>query len=456
MANRRRTPRISLVARLYLAGVAVFALSALAAWGIAHSVSHEWTGSREFGHFTRFVAASVAADADPRAAIDRAHRMLEADVALFDSDGSLIAHGGPVPSPPSDPPARAEMRARAGGGYDIGVDGGRTVVVIYRRTRSRLPWLAGIAGALLVIGAGAWVGGRAMTRRLARLGATARAITAGELGARTRLDSSDEIGEAAEAFDHMAERVEHLLRSQRELLASVSHELRTPLARLREALSLLDDGAADPLTPKQARVVRLAQRACEREIRIVRALLDLSRLQSGRALQPQASADVDAVLRAALDDEAAEAEARGVTLRLDADGAAPRASMDTALVERAVANIVRNAVSVSARGGAVTVSRSVCDAGPTGTAGHWVRVAVRDDGPGVPEALRATLFQAFATRAVPGQASRDGVGLGLALAREVMRAHGGDVTLDAAPPPGATFILWLPLDAQRVTMEPHA
>ena len=102
----------------------------------------------------------------------------------------------------------------------------------------------------------------------------------------------------------------------------------------------------------------------------------------------------------------------------------------------------------------MTVTRALAAAGPAGEVGPWVRVSVRDEGPGVSAEARAKLFQAFASRPVPGGGARDGVGLGLALAREVMRAHGGDVTLADIPPPGATFILWLPLDAQRVTMEP--
>ncbi len=434
MANRRRTPRISLVARLYLAGVAVFALSALAAWGIAHSVSHEWTGSREFGHFTRFVAASVAADADPRAAIDRAHRMLEADVALFDSDGSLIAHGGPVPSPPSDPPARAEMRARAGGGYDIGVDGGRTVVVIYRRTRSRLPWLAGIAGALLVIGAGAWVGGRAMTRRLARLGATARAITAGELGARTRLDSSDEIGEAAEAFDHMAERVEHLLRSQRELLASVSHELRTPLARIRVALDLANE-TRDP-EAMHAEVVGLGRDLEELELLVsdllVTARMDAGGLSAELPLRREKTS-VRAVVEQARARWSERNTGRTVALAVCTDSLA---ELDPRLMRRAIQNVLDNAHKYSDP--STPVHLSLVADGPRAV------VEIRDEGIGIAPEDLSHVFSPFFRADRPEVLASSGLGLGLAFARRIVEAHGGTIVLESRLGEGTTVRLTVP------------
>ena len=390
--------------------------------------------SRDFGHFTRFVAATIATGDDPQPAIDRAHRVLEADVALFDADGSLIAHGGPVPARPRPAPARAEMRARDGGGYDIGVDGGRTVVVIYRRSFLRLPWIAGFAGALVVIAAGAWIFGRSMTRRLARLGATARAITAGELGARTRIDSSDEIGEAAEAFDRMAERVEHLLRSQRELLASVSHELRTPLARIRVALDLANE-ARDP-EAMQAEVVGLGRDLEELEL-LVSDLLVTARMdvQGPSAELPLRREKVS--MREIVEHARARWSERNpgrvVAISVCTDSFA---ELDPRLVRRAIQNVLDNAHKYSDPGSPVHISLVAKE-------GQAI-VEIRDEGIGIAPDDLAHVFSPFFRADRPEVLASSGLGLGLAFARRILEAHGGTIVLESQLGEGTTVRFSVP------------
>jgi two-component system, NtrC family, sensor histidine kinase GlrK len=113
-----------------------------------------------------------------------------------------------------------------------------------------------------------------------------------------------------------------------------------------------------------------------------------------------------------------------------------------------VANVVRNAVAVSARGQRVKVRAEV---DPTATHDQprgRVRITIRDQGPGVPDEIRETLFDAFVTRSVPNSSKALGIGIGLALAREVARAHGGDLALRPQVERGSTFELWLPLPAE--------
>jgi len=244
-----------------------------------------------------------------------------------------------------------------------------------------------------------------------------------------------EIAELSEALARMGRDLGALDRMKQQLLASVSHELHTPLAKLREALSLLADGTAGPLTPRQTRVVQLARDACEREVRTVSALLDISRLQTGQALRIQSAVAIDAVLQAAIDDERPDADERQVAVTLAVEGEAPSLSVDVALVERTVANLVRNAVSVSPPGSTVEVRRR--------TDGRSVRIEVTDCGPGLPALLRGDPFQAFQSAAVGDRAA--GLGLGLPLAREVARAHGGDLVVAYTGPGGTSFAFLLPL-----------
>jgi two-component system sensor histidine kinase GlrK len=261
-----------------------------------------------------------------------------------------------------------------------------------------------------------------------------------------------ELQHLALALDRMRRRLAEVDALKQGFLASVSHELRTPLSKIREALALLADGVAGPLTERQERVVRLGRAACEREIRLVTTLLDLSRLRAGTPLRPQAGTAIDVVVKSALDDEREEAQARGVTLEFVPVGDVGVGVFDPALCERAVANLVRNAVAVSQAGQKVTVTRVRHTASWQGEEGPFVAVSVEDEGPGVPVAIRSVVFDPFVTSAVEQTPKSVGVGLGLALAREVARAHGGELLLDEHDrPAGSVFTLWLPLSAGRVS-----
>lgn len=285
---------------------------------------------------------------------------------------------------------------------------------------------------------------RSVTVPLASLSRTARRVGAGELEVPVR-----EVGGPAELID-FARELESMRRRLAELdalkqgfIASCSHELRTPLSKLREGLALLADGAAGELTTRQARIVAIARTACERQIRTVTSILDLSRLRAGAPLRTRSGSSVDAVVNAAIEQERPDAVAAGVTISTEWVGPGVRAELDDALLEHALANLVRNAVSVSPPGGEVRVVRTVEEGERPA-----VRVDVRDAGPGVPDELREVIFEPFVTRAVPRSPKRVGVGLGLSLAREVAEAHGGALSLRSTSS-GSTFSISIPWAPDR-------
>ncbi len=294
---------------------------------------------------------------------------------------------------------------------------------------------------------------RSVSLPLVSLAETARRVGTGDFSTKVSVDGPLEIHVLADELERMRERLAQLDSLKQGFLASVSHELRTPLSKIREALALLGDGVAGELDARQARVVDIARVACEREIRMVATLLDLSRLRSGSPLRLREGSSVDAVVEAATADEAGEAEQRGVVLEVIRRGEPPHCRLDPMLLERAIANLVRNAVSVSHRGQRVVVERTWEPPGEHGGDGR-IGIMVRDEGPGVPPAIRESVFDAFVTHAVPQSGRTIGIGLGLALAREIARAHGGDLALDDDAAPGATFRLWLP--AERRSSTEHA
>jgi len=286
---------------------------------------------------------------------------------------------------------------------------------------------------------------RSVNLPLSRLATLTRQVGRGDFSAAVEVRGPAEIEALARELEQMRTQLAKLDALKQGFLASVSHELRTPLSKIREALALLSDGAVGELEPRQARVVGIARTACEREIRLVTSLLDLSRMRTGNPLRFTSGCSIDDVLESAVNDERGDAVARDVALVVERQGDVPRCRLDAVLLERALANLVRNAVSVSQRGQEVRVLRTYEPArGAPATAN--VKIAVVDQGPGVPREIRADVFQAFVTRSVPGSPKALGVGLGLALAREVARAHGGDLILDDNELAGATFTLSFPID----------
>lgn len=289
---------------------------------------------------------------------------------------------------------------------------------------------------------------RSVTAPLGDLALVAHRVGAGDFSSPVPVAGPPEVGRLGKELDIMRSRLAELDTLKQAFLASISHEMRTPLAKIREALALLADGAAGPLNDRQARVLKIARTACEREIRTVSTLLDLSRLRAGSPLKFQAAVSVDDAIREAIEENAEVARDVDVELVADFRGDVTKRELDSAMVERAVANLLRNAIDVSRPGQKVRLLRAV-ETDPDGLS--FAVVTVEDEGPGVPEDLRGSIFNPFVTQAVSSSPKRVGVGLGLALAREVARAHGGELELVERTLPGACFRLTLPLPAASET-----
>jgi two-component system sensor kinase ParS len=268
-------------------------------------------------------------------------------------------------------------------------------------------------------------------RDLQSLGAATARIGEGDFAARADVDRSSLLAPIAVAFNRMSARVQGLLRSHRELEQGVAHELRTPLAQLRFDLEL----ARTAPTPaeRDARFDSMARDIVDLE-ELVAELLVLASLRD--APPPYAPSEVpaaplvDEVLRRARD----EMRATGRAIAIEAPAAMPPSvRCDAKYLARALANLLRNAVRYARSRVALSIERSD---------GRTV-INVDDDGPGVPPAERARLFEPF-TR-VEGSRGRDGggVGLGLAIVKSVAEWHGGQALITDSPLGGARVtITW--------------
>lgn len=260
-----------------------------------------------------------------------------------------------------------------------------------------------------------------MTAPLREMTAAARRMARGDYDVQVTSTSRDEVGELARAFTTMSRDLATVDAQRRELVATVSHELRTPLAAQRAVLENLADGigGADDLD--------LAVRQAERLSQLVEDLLDLARVDAGRA--PLSTSDV--VLADFLADVVADAEATGRDVRYELDvepGLEVRA--DAGRLHQLVANLLDNASRHSPARGAVTVrARRDGEAGPD----HYV-LEVADQGEGIAPPDRERVFERFGT---VGAADGGGTGLGLAIARWVTDLHGGSISF-VDPAPGTT------------------
>jgi len=261
---------------------------------------------------------------------------------------------------------------------------------------------------------------------LQKLSRVADEFGAGRLSARARMPRSASIYPLAERIDHMADRIEELLVSQKNLLHSVSHELRTPIARLEFALELLDARAEDPAQRK-----RIA--AMEGDVRelndLVNELLGMARLDSEQALQRE-TVDVVGLLAAA----AASLPPGTPTLSVETAEDAGTVEADPRLVGRALSNLLRNAQKYAA--GAIRLSAAR-------EAGKLV-ITVEDDGPGIPEEERERVFEPFYRLDRSRDRATGGFGLGLSIARKAVLLHGGSLAVEQSALGGARFRLMLP------------
>jgi NtrC-family two-component system sensor histidine kinase KinB len=201
------------------------------------------------------------------------------------------------------------------------------------------------------------------------------------------------------------------------VVATVSHELKTPLTGLRMALYLLLDEKTGQLSSKQEELLIAARQDAERLHEILNSLLDIGRLESGQgALNLSPCGSVKLVLDA-MDSERPAYHDKGVRLESELSDEDPRVMVDPTRLRHVFSNLLQNALKHTPSGGLVRVS--------TSREGDKVRFSVADDGEGIPPQFLPRLFEKFFR--VPGQSSASGAGLGLAIAKEIVEAHGGSI-----------------------------
>ncbi len=404
-------------------------------------------------------------DLDRALALGRSSQAFE--VFLVDRQGRVLVHGDPryvvnrarfgwVPVLPRGGLAVVREYVRdevhmIGGFADVGFADLRVGAQIpraaaYFASRRLLGNLVVVALALLLVAtvAGLVWSGR-ITRSIARLAEATQVIAEGRFGVQVAVPGRDELGRLAESFNRMsselARRELELAQAQAQLIqseklaafgqlgAGIAHEVKNPLAGIQgiAQLSLRGLDPSHPLAEPLATVEKEARRCRQ----IIDHLLKFAR-QERIALEP-----VD--VRALVDDAAAimrhQMALHGVQLGTEVESGLPPIRGSANQLQQVLMNLMLNAQqALQDRGGNVQIEAGRAD--PDG-----VRILVRDDGPGIPQEIRARIFEPFFTTKPKGQ----GTGLGLSVSFGILREHGGSIAVESEPGHGTTFTIWLPI-----------
>jgi two-component system sensor histidine kinase CpxA len=364
-------------------------------------------GGRALPEDAVLVADRARHNLEPETMPDREHRMLIAQPTSRPEGGQYVLLGR-LPAPPS------------------------RFFVSYYQTLVRLLAAVAVAG-VLCYGLAHY-----LTDPLRKLRGSARELAGGNF--RTRAgpvveNRHDEIGDLGHDFNFMAERIESLVSTQQRLILDISHELRSPLARLNLALGLAVQRAGPEATSALDRIGRESERLNT----LIERMLILARLQHREAAGEAIVVDLTGMVCDIVADAEFEASAHHRDAKLMRCDPCTITGIPH-LLRSAIDNVIRNGLRYTAENTHVEISLEV----HAGAASHAV-IRVRDHGPGVPEDSLARIFQPFCRVGDDRNRQTGGVGLGLAIADQAVRFHGGTITAKNAPDGGLIVELSLPL-----------
>jgi signal transduction histidine kinase len=223
-------------------------------------------------------------------------------------------------------------------------------------------------------------------------------------------------------------------RLKSEFIATASHELRTPLTSVQMGVHLLLEGAVGELNDKQTEVLSACREDCERLDKLMRDLLDLSRIEAGESQPALQTIQTRDFIINATEDLRPQVESKGLLLQLEIPIGLPDITIDPSQIERVVANLVVNAIRYTKQG-EITIGAAM--------RGNVLAVSVSDTGTGIAAEYLPHIFDKFVQ--VPGAAT-GGAGLGLAISRLIVEAHGGQISVQSQLGHGSTFTFTLPVE----------
>jgi two-component system OmpR family sensor kinase/two-component system sensor histidine kinase BaeS len=300
-----------------------------------------------------------------------------------------------------------------------------------RTVRSALWVAAAVVGAIGILLSALLL--RQLTDPLKRLDTAAKEIACGNLSSRVPVSSPDELGHLAQSFNEMASSLEEAERVKQQMIADVSHELRTPISVVRTGLEGLRDGL---LEPTQENFTALHNKILL-TTRLVGDLQQLALADAGQLSIQRGVCDLGELVEQIRATIGVELEDAGIDLIIDLPDDLPAVEADSQRIEQVLLNLLSNAERYTPQGGMIRISARAL-------AGGRVRVSVCDSGPGLSDEDLAHIFDRFYRADKSRARESGGAGLGLAIAKALVEAHGGQIWAENASPGGACFHFTLP------------
>ncbi len=297
--------------------------------------------------------------------------------------------------------------------------------------------IAGLAAVLVTL---------ALSRRILRpveqLTAAAGRMEKGDLAVRVPVESEDEIGQLAHAFNAMAGSLAHQEQLRRNMVSDVAHELRTPLTNLRGYLEAARDGL---LAPDGALVDNLYEETMLLN-RLVADLQELAQAEAGQLTLVRQPTSLAGIIEQAVAILQPQADAKGLAINVGLPPDLPRVDVDPERVGQVLRNLLNNAVAHTPCGGEVTVAAALTQDGTDwGSGNRLVAVYVRDTGTGIAPEHLPYVFDRFYRADKSRARQTGGAGLGLAIVKQLVIAQGGSVSVESEPDRGTTFTFTLPV-----------
>jgi len=299
--------------------------------------------------------------------------------------------------------------------------------------------------ALLVsVGVGLLIA-RSVAEPLQRITMATEEIARGDYEEELQITSPEEIGRLATSFNAMAREVQASRQAQRDFIANVSHDLKTPLTSIQGfSQAILDNTAADEASRRRA--AQIIYEEADRMTRLVNDLLDLARIEAGQVVMARQPVDLPELLQDCAEKASLRAQQGQVTLRVESDDGLI-ATGDRDRLAQVIGNLLDNALKHTPPGGTISLSAhsmTTEPARPREEPRRVVQISVTDTGQGIPPEDLSRIFERFyrgdKSRAKDGK----GAGLGLAIAQEIISAHGGHIGVESVVGLGTKFTITLP------------
>lgn len=301
---------------------------------------------------------------------------------------------------------------------------------------------------------------RSIKRPLHRLIEATKAVALGKFSYQLDLGRDQEFAPLAQSFNHMVRRLSELDQMKKDFVAHVSHELKNPLVAMQETNQALSDELAGPLNERQKRLLALNIESGRRLSAMLSNLLDLSSLEAGAMSCDLKTTEVAALVRFAASEFEARAREQRIRLVVNLPTEGLWAPCDRDRVIQVLENLLDNAIKFSPAGSSLELSATASHGlpaeipaalrkrlGGSGPARSWVLIRLADQGPGVPDNQKQAIFRRFHQVGHNSRTHRGGVGLGLAICRELVEAHEGAIWVNDVRPQGSVFTVALPAGA---------